>query len=97
MIINQLKFKWKFMPKLEIQSENENSFERLIRSSTIEEMKEIILNYNDDLANIDFKSEPLKGYSGLKKQELVEYIINSIPKSVQSQIYKQLALEFGNN
>lgn len=83
------------MPKLEIQSENENSFESLIRSSTIEEMKEIILNYNDDLANIDFKSEPLKGYSGLKKQELVEYIINAIPKSVQSQIYKQRALEFG--
>lgn len=83
------------MPKSEIKIESENSFETLIRSSTIEEMKEIISLYNDNLTNADLKAEPLKGFSGLKKNDLVEFIIKSIPKKVQSQIYKQRALEFG--
>ncbi|MFX0023638.1 MAG: toll/interleukin-1 receptor domain-containing protein [Candidatus Hermodarchaeota archaeon] len=67
------------------------AFKTFLASLTIPKIKEIITKYNQEA---DSKDKKLKGYSGLKKDELVNFINSHLDNSDKSRLYKDLEKNF---
>ncbi len=63
-------------------------FNLLLKSLTVSQIKEIIDDYNQQIINGDSKAKKLKGYSGLKKDELIEFVDSSLSEKDKSYFYE---------
>jgi hypothetical protein len=62
----------------------------LFNSINMEDLKQIIRDYNDYCDNNDMKGNKIKGYSKYKKSELADFIIMSLPDDEKKRIFKKL-------
>ncbi len=69
-------------------------FETFLYSITVNQIKDIINNYNSNYVSNESNNEMLKGFSGLKKQELIDFVQKSISKKAKDEIFKNMEPEF---
>lgn len=69
-------------------------FKSMLQSMTKAKVKEIVDYFNKEFVINGSLDEKLKGYSGLKKEELVEFADTSIEKTYQNKIFNKFEPDF---
>ncbi|TFF87864.1 MAG: hypothetical protein EU550_02440 [Promethearchaeota archaeon] len=62
----------------------------LFNSINMDELKDLIRDYNDYCVKNDMKENKIKGYSKYKKSELADFVIMSLPDDEKKRILKKL-------
>ncbi|MFX1275938.1 MAG: toll/interleukin-1 receptor domain-containing protein [Promethearchaeota archaeon] len=68
---------------------NGEQFKLLMQSMTITNLKEVINHYNEKYVVNNTKTEKLKGFSSLKKEELIDFIDSAIKDKEKQELYKK--------
>ncbi|MHA1143626.1 MAG: hypothetical protein ACTSRW_02745 [Candidatus Helarchaeota archaeon] len=76
---------------------SEEQFQRLLKSMSGARLKQLIKDYNDECIREGRKEDKMKGYSKLKKDELVDFISSFLSEDEKEKLYEKLAPEFAKD
>lgn len=72
-------------------------FDIFLNSLTVSKIKELINYYNQTILKEENEEKKLKGYSALRKSELVEFVINSLNINDKQGLYRKFEKDFIEN
>ena len=75
--------------KVDTRKIDSSQFKLLLQSMTVARIKELIEYYNEKYVVNDPESEKLKGFSALKKEELIDFVAKNFNEKEKRETYKK--------
>jgi len=79
--------------KVDTRKIDSSQFKLLLQSMTVAQIKDLIDQYNEKYVTNGPKSERLKGFSALKKEQLIEFVASALDHKEKRETYKKFEPE----